>query len=318
MADYKFDGVRLVLGEPNPNVRTSLKSSLFGQGFREVLDTSDFTVVAQAVERGECDVLMCDTALPGGDMCDLVHQVRHHKLGPNPFLIAVAMTSDTERDTIRRIVESGVDDIVVKPFSVDVLLGRLKMLARGRKPFVVTHDYIGPDRRRQARPEAAKSAPLIEVPNVLHSKAVANTDPGTMQRLIDEAASRINEEKSERHVVQISWLVERILAAYRDDELDPSATDAQLRRLIGIGEDLALRLRSTAFAHVAEMALSLKGVVERILERFEQPHPRDLELLAKISQTFDRLYSDDRTTVDTALKISERVIDYTRRRENAE
>lgn len=313
MTEYRFENVRLVLGESNPNIRSSLKSSLFGEGFRDVIDTSDLDMVRHAMERGDCDVLMCDVAMPGGDFCDMVHAARHHRLGPNPFLIVIALTAVTDRDLIRRIVDAGVDDIVLKPFSVDMLLGRLKMLARGRKPFVVTHDYIGPDRRRQARPDSPQSTPLIDVPNVLHSKAVANTDPATLQRMIDEAAARINEEKSERHVVQVDWLVERILAAYQDAGADRSATGEQLQRLARVGEDLALRLRSTAFAHVAEMALSLKGVAERILDNINSPHPRDLELLAKISQTFDRLYSRDKKTVETAMKISERVIDYTRR-----
>lgn len=95
------------------------------------------------------------------------------------------------------------------------LLDRVDHLAHGRKLFVVTHDYIGPDRRRGVRPEMP-SAPLIEVPNPLKVKAGSAVDEIRLQEMIDTAATMINEQKIERHAVQIRYLVERILPLYQD------------------------------------------------------------------------------------------------------
>lgn len=327
--EFRFENVRLLLADTNGQVRYGLKSTLFHEGFRDIIDTASFVAVRDAVERNVVDVMVMDVDLPGGEVCELVHQMRHHKVGNNPFVVSILLTSDPTQDLVRRMVDSGADDLVVKPFSAEGLINRLKTLTRGRKPFVVTHDYIGPDRRKTGPREGAQAIPLLEVPNPLRSKAVANSDVSSLQRMIDAAASRINQQKMERYSVQVGYLAERIAPffingrpkARRGPEFDEVV--AHIEKLRYIGEDLGYRMRGTIYAHVSELALSLIGIAERIRASIEvgqqatQGNPgagfvdhRDVELLPKVAQALDRAFSSDKTTAEAAHKISEQVRDH--------
>src|SRR3546814_1821103 len=59
--------------------------------------------------------------------------------------------------------------LLVKPLSTRIILDRIETVALHRKPFVVTSDYIGPDRRK-AVARRDSNVPLIEVPNPLREK----------------------------------------------------------------------------------------------------------------------------------------------------
>lgn len=326
--EFRFENVRLLLADTNGQVRNGMKGSLFQEGFRDIMDTASFVAVREAVTRNLVDVMVMDVDLPGGDVCDLVHQMRHHKIGNNPFVVSILLTSDPTQDLVRRMVDSGADDLVVKPFSAVGLISRLKALTRVRKPFVVTHDYIGPDRRKGER-EGSEVIPMMEVPNPLRSKAVANADTSSLQRLIDAATARINQQKMERYSVQIGYLAEHIAPffvngrpkARKGPEFDEVII--YIEKLRYIGEDLGYRMRGTVYAHVSELALSLIGIAERIRASIEpgqqmtQGNPgggfvdhRDVELLPKIAQALDRAFNADKTTAEAAHKISEQVRDH--------
>ncbi len=321
ISEFRFENVRLLLADSNGQVRYGLKSALFQQGFREILDTGNFATAVEAVERNCIDIMITDVDLPGGDVCGLTHRIRHHKVGNNPFLVVVALTASPTEAQVRRIVDSGSDDLVIKPVSPDTVITRVKTLARGRKPFVVTHDYIGPDRRRMQR-DGEQQIPLVGVPNPLRSKAVANSDSASLQRMIDAAAARINQQKMERYAVQIGYLADRIVPRFEEGglrKLDEAAKDeahGHLRRLAYVAEDLGSRMRGTAYAHVTELVLSLIGVTERIQETLRDPAALtrsgslgrgDIELLPKIAQSLSRAFSADRAAVEPAQPASGRL-----------
>lgn len=332
-SEFRFDNVRLLLADPNGQVRHGLKSVLFQQGFREVHDTGGFAKVVEAVQRNCIDVMITDAELPDGDVCELTHRIRHHKIGNNPFLVVLTMTAAPTEALVRRIVDSGSDDLVVKPLSPDTLMARIKTLARGRKPFVVTHDYIGPDRRKQPR-DGEQKVPMVDVPNPLRSKAVANSDSASLQRLIDAAAARINQQKMERYAVQIGYLCDRVMPHFEEgrfrktDAATLREVLAHLHRLSYVAEDLGFRMRGTAYSHVAELALSLIGVTQRIQQSLFDPagrthggsleagfvDHRDVELLPKIAQALGRAFDSDKGTVEAAHKISGQVAAFTGRR----
>ncbi len=336
MAEFRFENVRLLLADANAQIRHGIKSALFHEGFRDIIDSGSFPVLLDTVERNLVDVVVCDADLPGGDVCGLIDQVRHHKIGDNPFLVSLVLTGDPSQELVKRVVDSGADDLVVKPVSPGALISRLKMLARGRKPFVVTHDYIGPDRRKAAR-ETPQSVPLLDVPNPLRSRAVSNADSASLQRLIDAAAVRVNQQKMERYAVQIGWLAERITPHFADGKLTSGVPTlrneilAHLRRLSFVAEDLGYRMRGTPYAHVTELALSLVGVADRIGQSLDDPanahvqgapeqgfvDHRDVELLPKIALALGRAFSAETAVVEAAQEISQQVRGYQSRPEKA-
>lgn len=309
--DYRFEDVRLALAEPNRQLRYGIRSLLLSAGFRNIVDFAEFGALRDHIERGDVDAVISEADLPGGDIYDMLRQVRHHRLGKNPFILAIALTYQPTKDTVRSIVDSGFDDLILKPISGGTLVDRLRALARGRKPFVVTHDYIGPDRRKQSRADEAP-LPVLQVPNPLRAKSVTNTDPMSFQRMIDSAIAKINEHKLERYSVQIAYLVDRLRARYEaDGTLGSCAED--IKYLCHVAEDLARRVRGTPFVYVTELALSLISIGERLGAAPDTPDRRDLELLSKISQAFARAFEQTEGTKTLTHEISQSIRDFTAR-----
>ena len=113
-------------------------------------------------------MLICGTEFPDGDACKFIAAIRHSEIGANPFIPVIATTWDPTPELVRKIIDSGADDLVVKPISVGHLLERVQSLVYKRKPFVVTTDYVGPDRHRT--PSRMAETALIDVPNPLKAR----------------------------------------------------------------------------------------------------------------------------------------------------
>lgn len=294
--------VKVVIAEPDPDLREEVRVVLFHRGFRTFFQTGSFFETETALREDEVDLMVADTALPDGDVCDLMRRVRHHEVGSNPFILAIALTVDTSPAHVKRIVSAGVDDIMVKPVAFDQMSQRVGNMSRGRKPFVVTHDYIGPERRKEARP-GEKSAALIQVPNPLTMDAV------TLQREVDRISAEINEQKMTSHSVQVGWLATRIEAWYRSPgDIGPLLND--LVRLQAAAEDLGRRMRGTRFAHVAELAKALTAIAGRLLTNPGMPAPRDRDLLPKLAMAIGKAFGVGENTVEAAQKIARAVDAY--------
>ena len=304
MADeYRYDNIHLLLGEPNPHLRQSLKAALFANGFRGITDCHSVDKLQESLGDPSVDVLLCDVELPGGDFCDTVHRMRHHTLGVNPFILTLATTNEATVNQVKRVIDSGVDDLLVKPLSVDLLLDRLTYLAKSRKPFVVTHDYIGPDRRKEPRPGEGQKTELIEVPNPLRAKALGNGDLSSLQRMIDGATKRLNEEKMRRYAVQIGFLVNRVTSFFNGSGTREEC-QMDIERLLFVGEDLSRRLRGTNFGHIAELAASLTNRAQQLAVNEQTPDQRDIDLLSKLSESIRQGFAAGYKTVAVAQQIS--------------
>ena len=113
------------------------------------------------------------------------------------------------------MVESGPDDLILRPFSTNVLASRIEAHARRRKNFVATIDYIGPDRRDVS--DRANNTELIEPPNSIHMKAIERLSAeDTSLRLgieLRKARQRLNVEKLRRdsfHICVLWHLLQEI------------------------------------------------------------------------------------------------------------
>ena len=61
------------------------------------------------------DLLISECDLIDGDFCRMVHSMRHHDVGSNPFLPVIALSSEPTPGLIREVINAGVDDLLPKP-----------------------------------------------------------------------------------------------------------------------------------------------------------------------------------------------------------
>lgn len=149
-------------------MRRLIRTALNGLSNVEYSEYKEFESLKSDLEFSWPDLVLVDIDLAGGDVCELIRSIRYNEFGMNPFVPIVALTWATNRNSIRRIIDSGVDSVLIKPLSASAVVKYVDKLSRSRKSFVVTSSYIGPDRR--VDPSKGAQIPLMEVPNTFRSK----------------------------------------------------------------------------------------------------------------------------------------------------
>jgi DNA-binding response OmpR family regulator len=300
-----FGKVGILLGDPSKMIRQGLKGALFNEGFRDILDTDKLPDIREAVAENRVDILICDVHLPEGDVFQFVSEIRYNMVGNNPFLIIIALIDTPDPETVARVIDAGFDDIVLKPISGAKLVERINLLARKRKPFVVTTDYIGPTRRDGKRENSIEILE-INVPNPVKTKAEGQVSLEALQHSVDTVVRTINEQKMERHAFQIDYLANIIVPLYETGTVDMGVVE-HLDHLRDVSEDISRRQEGTAYSHVSDLCGSLLGVINAIRAKPLTPQPQDIKLLPQLAKAVKRTFETTGDAAAVARDISESV-----------
>ncbi len=281
--------VRAVLYEPDRDIRSAIRGMMRDVGFAEIIDTNRPERAFEAIASGETDLTIFDvnsgTSTNGtGAMSNLIRDMRRNKIGPNPFLIALGMTGDADQQTINGAVNAGFDSLTLKPFELSIMRKRLEYFLRARKPFVITSEYVGPDRRQSTR-SGDTGAPLFVMPNPV--RMIADGMPrNIMMSHVKEATAELNERKLQRDIVGVTWVADKIEDALSANDSDRAIT--LIKQLRVLAREIDERLEQTVFGHVRDLCTSLLTVSARLEAAGDQPRRKDVELLVNVSQAIKR------------------------------
>ncbi len=202
MANADYGRASVALYDPvHVNLRTT-RYALQQLGFRTIESLSDIADLKRRLAEDAPHLLMLETGDQEAEIFKLVRAIRAGDVSNNPF--AAIMITSWKRETalVREAIGCGADDVLMRPFSTSFAEERIRTLIRGRKPFIVTSDYIGPDRRKD--PAREGGAPPIEAPNVL--QAVIDKDEDALARArawIDEAQKTVDSERLRRLCLRV-------------------------------------------------------------------------------------------------------------------
>jgi two-component system response regulator MprA len=149
--------------EDEERIRQFLQRGLTYEGYRVDVAADGITGLALARETPP-DLVILDWMLPGMDGLEVCRRLR--AAGPTPILMLTA--KDAVSDRVQGL-DAGADDYLVKPFSFDELLARLRALLRRAAP---------------AQPEALRFADL-------------SLDTGTRQAFRGERAIELTAKEYE-------------------------------------------------------------------------------------------------------------------------
>jgi DNA-binding NarL/FixJ family response regulator len=179
----KFDyrDVPTVIADEESGPRQALQGHLKSLGFQNINHVESVEALANRLEKSEVALLIGSATMGDGQVLELVRQIRRNEIAAQPFMPVVALVDEPEAMLVRRVIDSGADLIFTHPVSQTSVEQGLKILVMRRKPFVVTYDYVDPDRRRESRDDGS-GAPLVEVPNPLRRWATGFSDEPPSKR----------------------------------------------------------------------------------------------------------------------------------------
>jgi len=117
-------GARILVVDDDAAILRSLERNLRGHGFR--VDSATTAVEAlHAHERAKPDVVILDLGLPDHDGSNVIRVIR--RAFSTPILVLSVRSADQDKVAA---LDLGADDYLTKPFSVDELLARIRVLLR--------------------------------------------------------------------------------------------------------------------------------------------------------------------------------------------
>lgn len=117
--------MRILLSEDDRSISSAVKKRLMAEG--HAVDVCESGPEAyEYMGMTDYDIILMDIMLPGEDGLSVVRKARAHGLR-TPILFLTARDSIADRVTG---LDAGGDDYLVKPFALDELMARIRVLAR--------------------------------------------------------------------------------------------------------------------------------------------------------------------------------------------
>ncbi len=179
---------------------------------KNIWEGNDLEAIEMAVaDPNGPDIIICDVTENTDQACQIFNAIRHNELGTNPFICIIAVAWSPNHALVSKVIDSGADLLVAAPISPALILDRIGSLVHSRKPFVVTSDYVGPDRRMLQEHGAKTEIEKIEVPNSAPRQGARPVDPDKIRAEIEATRASINDQKIDRQALQLSFLADMVV-----------------------------------------------------------------------------------------------------------
>lgn len=119
---------KILIIEDDEDIQTVIQYNLRQAGFSNISSAEDGLTGLNLVIKLKPDIVLLDLMMPGLDGVSLCRRVKaDNALAAIPIIILTAKSSESD---IVAGLEAGADDYVVKPFSIKVLIARIKSALR--------------------------------------------------------------------------------------------------------------------------------------------------------------------------------------------
>lgn len=302
MARLNYETADTLIYDPVGEHRNATRAALFTLGFRNINVCGTLGDLGRIIKRAPPDLVLCEAQGADTELCTMIHTMRQGASGHvNPFLVIIVTAWEKSRPMVTRVLNSGADDLILRPFTTSLLKGRIDSHTERRKHFVITQDYVGPDRRND--PARAFTAEAFEPPNSLKMKAKDGLNLSQvatrMQSELRVAKDTLSSKKLRRDTFQIC-----ILWRLLQDPGDPG-TDAYLAKLTELAQSVAKRCRETALETALQWCDSIMAAAEGL--QFGVDRNASMHILGQGALNLNQIVHPDLSKSDHVRAIEEAV-----------
>lgn len=288
--DRRFGDINVVLVEQNPQVLKAFRQGLRDRGFNNVVATRNMGELEDRSAESLIDLVICDADGEHEGFPAFNKLVRQGGHGQNPYVVTIGVTEVPTEANIKRVFDAGVDNILLKPLSMNALLDRLSAIIMRRKSFVVSSEYIGPDRR--IRPRQELCLPLINVPNSLKDRLDGTYDEARLRHEIAKANTLVNRQRATQDAVLIDQIVRQIAPCYDAGEIDDSVL-MHLHRLVRTVHDIVRRMENAEDKAVGELSKSMIPILEKLIGNHLAPDISDIRQMQDLATSIYMAYGTE-------------------------
>lgn len=285
MNRFRFSEVRVAIADSTEISAHTTRTILHNLGIRDFTVTRDIPQTHQDLDNGAFDLLVVNSHLGDEETAELINSVRHGDVGQDPFVPIIVLSWEPSVEVVSHFINAGADVLL----SAERVLASLESLIEQRKPFLVTSNYIGPDRRHSSR-AGSPQIQMTLVPNTLRRKALGVSDDLDP----DQVRQSVFEQRVERYISRITFTVGKITGLTSGEgEGTFSAWRVDLKHA---AENLSQRIRGTRYAQHSALCDTLIDLANAMAEK-DTPSVDDLEVLQQIALALEIAIKEDDTHI---------------------
>ncbi|MBW8707802.1 MAG: hypothetical protein JF627_00775 [Alphaproteobacteria bacterium] len=251
------------------------------------------------MQKNPPDIALCEAQGAADELCAAIQQMRQGGAGHNPFIVIIVTAWEKTTALINKVVSSGADDLILRPFSTATLGARIETHIDRRKGFVITTDYVGPDRRKDDG--RGSDAELFDPPNSLKMKAKDKLSSEAIARKLDgelrSAREKLTSEKLRRDSFQVCILWRLIQEA----PLVAGQLSPDLARLQVLAKSIEVRCSGTEFEPAVEWCQSVLAAAEGLVLGVDRN--ASLHLLGHAGLSLHQIFHPEKSAADQLSEI---------------
>jgi DNA-binding response OmpR family regulator len=256
LGSTRYNSTRTLLAVDNKVIRIGLREAFKHSGFRAFTEVAEQGALVQALNTASFDLIIASAELGGFSAAPIISAMRNGRMPHHPFPIVIMLLAESDQDFVRKISNAGPDHMMLLPVAPGPMLKRIDDFALSRRPFVVTLDYTGPDRRKGLRP-GCEEIPLVDVPNPLRA-STRNIPDEIRQSEIELTEIHLHALRLGRYSVQLRWIDNTIRAMLTNIEANFGKIVSFARTMKRIAADMP----SDDTTLSDDMALRLENVLD--------------------------------------------------------
>ncbi len=126
-----------------------IKDILHTFGFHNIKIAYDGSTAIEMMQEEQVDIIILDWVMQPMDGMEFMRHVREDDNSPNPFVPVIMITGRAEAEDVQQARDAGVTEFLAKPFAVEDLRKRIISVIEAPRPFIISENFKGPDRRRK-------------------------------------------------------------------------------------------------------------------------------------------------------------------------
>jgi two-component system chemotaxis response regulator CheY len=149
MGKVDYSRLKILVVEDHEPTRIFLQEVLAASGTSHLRMVADVKSALPLLKDKLLDLLICDLNLGEINGQSLIRAVRLNPNFTNRYMPIIVLTGDSKAETVRELINLGINKFVSKPVSAQALIEAVRNVLERPKAFVTSKDYFGPDRRNR-------------------------------------------------------------------------------------------------------------------------------------------------------------------------
>jgi len=148
----RLEKVSILIVDDEKLIQRLVTAVLESLGFKSLVIANNGQKAIELLSTQRFDLIITDWRMPDMDGLEFINFVRHSPKSFSPRIPIIFLTGNTEVHHVLTARDAGVNEYMIKPFTAEQLVKRIRSVIEHPRSFVDAFSYRGPDRRRKDIP----------------------------------------------------------------------------------------------------------------------------------------------------------------------